>query len=274
MNGKKNMNLNSRNKMKISHECPLSLLNMSLEFNDYQFILPSLYERYERYKSFMDDYKGFKILDNGIFEGDNYTCVDLIQFVNEVKPDIFVVPDAWNDSVEGLKNAKYWMNVVKTQLPTNTQLMVVLQGKSIAEIVRLYLSCKDLGYKHFAFNHSSILYQDLFNHPKPLINQSMGRVMLMSELRKSGIIQDGDYIHLLGASSLDEFKFYQDPFYNFINSIDTSLPIINTLTDNWLNNTASYKKPNKKVEDFIDISIDEINHAQLKSNLLTFKLLS
>jgi len=39
--------------MKISHEVPLSLLEKSLMFNDYQYVLPHLIDKYNEYKLFM-----------------------------------------------------------------------------------------------------------------------------------------------------------------------------------------------------------------------------
>ena len=39
--------------MRISHETPLKLLQNSLKFNDYQYILPTFYNKYKEYKDFM-----------------------------------------------------------------------------------------------------------------------------------------------------------------------------------------------------------------------------
>ncbi len=36
----------------------------------------------------------FIIADNGLFEGDLFTEQQLIDFVNELQPNIFVIPDA------------------------------------------------------------------------------------------------------------------------------------------------------------------------------------
>lgn len=242
--------------MELSHEVPLCLLEKSREFNDYQFCLPTLMDNYPKYKEFFLNYRkkenSFIILDNGLFEEEKYTQKELIEKINLIKPDIFIVPDKWDDPIEGYKNAKYWIKVIKSSLPKDVKLMVVLQGKTYNEIKNLYILCKDLGYKHFSFNHSSIVYQTEFHHPDILINRAIGRVNLISKLKKEGIIQEGDYIHLLGASSLDEFKFYNNKFFGFINSLDTSLPIINSYKGIKLNLNNIYIKPTNKIEDFID----------------------
>ena len=38
--------------MKVSHEVPLALLEMSKSFNDYDYCLPHLLDKYEKYKEY------------------------------------------------------------------------------------------------------------------------------------------------------------------------------------------------------------------------------
>lgn len=178
-------------KIKISHEVPLSLLNESNKFNDYQYILPHLIDKYESYKNYMLSYRknsdSFIICDNGLFEGVTHTENDLIEKINLIKPDIFVVPDEWNDTALTYRNAKYWMNVIKEQLPKETELMVVMQGHSLGDFMNLYNQSAALGYTHFAFNHSSKYYQNDGYHPNPLVNQMMNRIYIISRLYKEKI---------------------------------------------------------------------------------------
>ena len=68
----------------------------------------------EEYKQYFKEAKlkgRFIIAYNGLFEGDSFTEQQLIDFVNELRPDIFVIPDVWNDSIQSYRNAKYWVNV-------------------------------------------------------------------------------------------------------------------------------------------------------------------
>jgi hypothetical protein len=244
--------------MKVSHEVPLSLLNRSRHFNDYDYCLPHLLDKYSQYKKYYLQAKldeRFIIMDNGLFEGITHTTEDLIEKINLIKPDIFITPDAWNDSQATYKNAKYWINTLKSQLPSETKLIIVLQGKTLDEITNLYDKCIDLGFKHFAFNHSSEVYQRIFNHPNKLINQMMGRIELVNLMKKQGYILDIHYIHLLGASLPQEFIYYKG--IDWINSVDTSSPIINGILGNIYEEYGLLTKPKNKIEEFFEDSLED-----------------
>lgn len=244
--------------MNISHEVPLCLLKRSLLFNDYQYVLPHLIDKYEQYKEHMLDYRkqenSFIICDNGLFEGVTHTTEDLIAKINLIKPDIFIVPDNWNDKDTTYKNAKYWMNTLKSQLPPETNLMVVMQG--MLSFMELYQECEDLGYKHFAFNHSSAAYQKMFFHPNKLINQALGRQHTINRMKHLGSIKNNHYIHLLGASLPQEFSYYKDPYFDFIKSVDSSSPIINGILGNYYKEHGLFFKPSEKIETFFEDDLD------------------
>ncbi len=89
--------------IKVSHELPLCLLDKSEEWNDYEFCLPTYWFKSEVYKQYYRDRitsSRFIIADNGLFEGDLFTEQQLIDFVNELQPNIFVIPDVWNDAFQ------------------------------------------------------------------------------------------------------------------------------------------------------------------------------
>ena len=247
--------------MKISHEVPLSLLERSKHFNDYDYCLPHLLDKYQQYRNFyiegkLQDPERFIIMDNGLFEGVTHTADDLIEKINLIKPDVFVVPDSWNDADTTYRNAKYWMNVIKHELPEEVNLMVVMQGTMVATIKNLYEACIDLGYNHFAFNHSSEAYQSMISHPNKLVNQMLGRVKLISEMKKHNFIKDSHYVHLLGASLPQEFLYYKDPYFDFIKSVDTSSPIINGVLDVTYESYGLFTKPKNKIEEFFEDDLE------------------
>jgi len=150
--------------MKISHELPLSLMHYGYEWNDYDYCLPHLIDKYEQYRLYFQKAKldkRFIIMDNGLFEGVEHTTEDLLSKINLIRPNIFIVPDAWNDSAITLRNAKSWMINYKQHLPEEVNLMAVCQGESLGELISTYQTLVDLGYTHIAFNHSSIAYQGM-----------------------------------------------------------------------------------------------------------------
>ena len=120
--------------IKVSHELPLCLMPYDRDLNDYDFCLPTYWFKSERYKNHFLKAKAagrFIIADNGLFEGDSFTEQQLIEFVNELRPDIFVIPDVWNDAKHSYKNAKFWQKVNTKYLPSETKLMAVVQKNKV-----------------------------------------------------------------------------------------------------------------------------------------------
>lgn len=241
--------------MLISHELPNSLLHLSKIYNDYEYCLPSYYVKYEEYRDYYLEAKRegrFIILDNGLFEGDKFTTEQLIEIINELKPDIFVVPDEWNDTFSTYINAFDWIFNHKPNIFPGTELMVVLQGTSFDEIKRLYKRCSAMGYEHFAFNHSSIAYQDAFMSPNKLYNAMVGRIALITEMHGEDFIRKNHYIHLLGCSLPQEFLYYGEG-YEFIKSVDTSNPVMAGLSGLLYNPWGLLDKIKDKLEKFIEV---------------------
>ena len=247
--------------MKISHEVPLELLEWSKTTNDYEYILPYFYKRYPEYKEFYLQCKTegrFSILDNGLFEGETYTTDDLLELIKSLNPDIFVVPDEWNDWSKTYEHAQEWIKL-KDQLPTDTNLMVVLQGESFEEIRRLYKFNYNLGYRYFALNHSSSAYNKLFPHKNYLVSKMMGRIQTVHQMAE--VFHNDVYVHLLGASLPQEFMYYEG--YNFIKSVDTSNPILHGVKKEYYNKFGMISKPKEKMEVFFDKEvISNIDYIQ------------
>jgi hypothetical protein len=213
--------------MKISHELPLGLMHNAYKWNDYDYCLPHLIDKYEQYKIFFQKSrldKRFIIMDNGLFEGVTHTTKDLLDKINLVSPDVFIVPDAWNDAATTLRNAKSWMINYKAGLPEGVNLMAVCQGRDMGELITTYQTLIDLGYTHIAFNHSSIAYQDRYPLNEPLHAQMYGRMEFIRKLVANNIVRNDVYHHLLGCSLPQEFMSYKD--WTFIKSVDTSNPIL------------------------------------------------
>jgi hypothetical protein len=213
--------------MKVSHELPLGLMHYGYEWNDYDYCLPHLIDHYEQYRLYFQKArldKRFIIMDNGLFEGVEHTTTDLLNKINLIRPNIFIVPDAWNDANTTLVNAKSWMNNYKPHLPEGVELMAVCQGKDMGELISTYQTLLDLGYRHIAFNHSSIAYQEMYPENKGLKASMYGRMEFIRQLVLTNTIDKSAYHHLLGASLPQEFMVYGD--WNFIKSCDTSNPIL------------------------------------------------
>jgi hypothetical protein len=244
--------------MKVSHELPLSLLHHGYEWNDYDYCLPHLIDKHEQYRLYFQKArlnKRFIIMDNGLFEGVTHTTEDLISKTYLIHPDIFIVPDAWNDSTTTVRNAKHWMLNYQSFLPVDTNLMAVCQGETIGELVTTYQTLVDLGYTHIAFNHSSIAYTNYYPNHSKLFAQMYGRIELIRRLVETGTVRTSLYHHMLGASNWKEFQAYTE--FDWIKSVDTSAPIINGALGIKFNHDEPYNKPAEKLEDIMEMDLSD-----------------
>jgi len=262
--------------MKVFHELPIDLMHYAYEWTDGDYCLPHLVDKYERYRLFFQKARldgRFIIMDNGLFEGITHTNEDLISKIEWLAPDIFIVPDAWNDSTTTIRNAKHWMINYKNKLPKRTSLMAVLQGKTFSELVSTYQILVDLGYKHIAINHSSEAYQTIGGDMSPLRKQMVGRHYLINRLLETNTIHQTYYHHLLGCSLPQEVMLYKnnDIFkYDCIRSIDTSSPIINGALGIRYEDGGLINKPKEKIEDFFDKDLSG-QIEDIKFNVQKFK---
>ena len=83
--------------IKVSHETPLCLLNDSKNFNDYDYCLPHLLDEEDGYEEYFRQAKEegrYIIMDNSLHElGEAYDTARLMFWINELRPNEFIVPD-------------------------------------------------------------------------------------------------------------------------------------------------------------------------------------
>ena len=258
------------NKIKISHEVPLCLLKESLKFNDYDYCLPHLLDQYEEYKNFFIKSKEsgrYIIMDNSLHElGVAYDTKRLLYWINELKPNEFIVPDVWEDKTQSVVNAKSWIGV---ELPKEVTKVAVVQAQNLYEAIICYQTYKDLGYKKIAFSYGASYYNDLCPHPNKDLGKAIGRVKVISKLFDLNVINKTDRVHLLGCAVPQEFGWYKG--MSFIESIDTSNPIMAALDSTFYTASGLYTKPEANMNDFFNIDRTKINENLLNHNILNFK---
>ena len=259
--------------MKVSHELPLGLMHHAYEWNDYDYCLPHLLDQYEQYKLFFQKSKKdkrFVIMDNGLFEGVEHTIEDLLEKTHLIQPDIFIVPDAWNDSTSTVRSAKHWMmNYGKKLKEIGVELMAVCQGQDMGELIITYQTLVDLGYTHIAFNHSSVAYEKAYPGEMPKLKKQMyGRMEFIRRLVESGSIRKNHYHHLLGCSLPQEFMAYSD--WKFIRSCDTSNPILVGAEGVRYTDSGINFKPEHKLEHYFEKDLED-RIEDIKFNVQIFK---
>jgi hypothetical protein len=256
--------------MKISHEVPLCLLEDSLWFNDYQYCLPHLLDQSQEYKDFFIKAKEnnvYIIMDNSLHElGHAYDSERLLYWINELKPNEFIVPDVWQDMKGSINNAREWS---KIDLPEEVTKVAVVQAMSLSEAMTCYQYYRDLGYTKIAFSYGASYYSELNNHPNPDLAKALGRIYVINHLYKIKLIKDDHRVHLLGCQVPQEFSWYND--IPFIETIDTSNPIMATLDNIEYHSTGLQTKPKANMNDNFYISPDKIDYELLNHNISTFK---
>jgi hypothetical protein len=118
-----------------------------------------------------------------------------------------------------------------------------------------YQTLVDLGYKHIAFNHSSIAYPTEYTGMDVLKSQMYGRMELIRRLVANNIIQPTYYHHLLGCSLPQEFMSYGD--WKFIKSVDTSNPILVGAEGVRYTDSGISFKPKEKLAHYFEKDLSE-----------------
>jgi hypothetical protein len=255
--------------VKISHETPLCLLENSREFNNYDYALPHLFDSEPGYLEYFRESKKmgrYIIMDNSLHElGHAYDTDRLLYWINEFEPDEFIVPDVWQDRDKSVVNARQWASV---ELPENTTKVAVVQATTLHEAATCYQTYKDLGYKKIAFSYGASYYNDVVPHPNKDLGKALGRISVISILHKIGVIEDNDRVHLLGCSVPQEFGWYQG--FKFIESIDTSNPIMAALEGIRYTEFGLTQKPKANMNDCFYMFEDQIDYDILDYNLIMF----
>ena len=258
-------------KVKISHEVPFCLLEKSREFNDYDYCLPHLMDENEEYRNFFYESKKmgrYIVMDNSLHElGEAYNSERLMHWVNEIEPNEFIVPDVWEDYAASVRNAKLWSY---PQLPSNTTKVAVVQAKSIYEAGLCVQAYRDLGYKKIAFSYGAEYYHtEMCPHPNIDLGKAIGRYMVLSNFQKNKTLLPNDRVHLLGTASPIEFGMYKN--MPFIESIDTSNPIMAAIGEMPYTKMGLHMKPIANMNKYQDMSIDFVNEDLVEYNVEMFR---
>ena len=232
-----------RDPIKISHETPICMLNESVMFNDYHYILFHLLDKYPKYKEFFltNEYQMDSILDNSAYEffvkGETLNIDTFAKSVEEMEPTYYILPDKLNDYLTTMKYIDEWD---KKYFDLPGKRMGVVQGNSLSEFVSCYKEIKDrvdkigisFGYRFLMDLVPDIIIKNRSYH----YCMSLGRINLLNFMEMNKLIDYKKEHHLLGCYLPAEFEYHKHRFY--IDSIDTAVPIkngfmYNSLKGNW-----------------------------------------
>ena len=211
--------------IKIAHECPNSIFSLVQKVTDYDYCLVHLLDENRNY---LDQFKQAiengreVILDNSLFELE--TPFDPDQFfywVEQLKPTWYIIPDALEDKELTISNCKSWVN---TYTPTSSKSIAVVQGKTYEEVVECYKAIEPLVDKvAISFDYS--FFKEWYPNQATKFHQYvLGRQKMLQMLVSDGVINTAKPHHLLGCGLAFEFAQYLN--YNWIDSLDTSNPVV------------------------------------------------
>lgn len=275
--------------IKINSELPLTMLDMNLELNDYDFVLFHLYQQYPAYREY---YKNLRrthptrlmILDNSAYEffvkGEE---LDLTMFANaiiDLKPDFYILPDKLMDMEKTLELTRGFYDtfekVIRDTTNNKSQPLAVAQGMVAADIFECLVIYLKEGIRNVALPFHNSFYteyaresvEDMWRlHFGQLTEDdkyACGRVQLVRDLES--LLSRFDHVHLLGSHNPWE-KHYYDP--EIIHTMDTGYPVKLAITGMELGEETS--KPNIIIDDFMTTELTMKQKELIKININHFK---
>lgn len=216
--------------MKIAHEAPLSIFDNVQALTDYDYALVHLFEENSDYwcKFLEAKQRGREIiLDNSIFElGTAWDGDRFAYWVERLQPDWYIVPDVLDSGQDTIDSFEAFIKKYPN-LPGKR--IAVAQGSTMIEWIDSYkyLSQHDKVDKiGISFNHP--FYQDV-DYGNKYLNMMAGRQGMLAFVLQNNIINTKKPHHILGCGLPQEYKAYSNFKYDWIESCDTSNPVIHGL---------------------------------------------
>ena len=266
--------------MKIAHEAPLSLMKYVKQVTDYDYALASLFGNVSGYYEYFTQSKkeGRKILlDNGVFEeGVAMEDKDYVNWIKDLQPDEYIVPDVMGDMHKTIVNFQKWL-LEYSDLPGKK--IGVVHGATIEDFIECYRFMSAYADK-IAINFSQSFYQNIYPQQQGVskeVKQAQGRLWIIGHLHSVGIWNTEKPHHLLGASIPAEFGAYKEKQPSFvcksIESLDTSNPVVYAIVKGrypkYINSLET--KETTKVKDLITTPYSDRLLVDVIANIIQFR---
>lgn len=266
--------------MLVSHETPISMLNESISYNDYDYALVHLFETHPKYYSFFKQslLAGREVLlDNSIFElKEAFDAEKYAEYIKELKPTYYIVPDVLED---GYKTTDSFLSFTEKYGDLPGLKIGAIQGRSYEEIAWCYrvLDLNNADYIAISFDFS--FYQTIGTslnttdtYLAKLQRMCSGRQRLIKMLQEDGIWNFNKPHHLLGNSLPQEMKAYKN--MPSIRSVDTSNPVIAGMHGiRYITDYGMTSKPKALLADLIDAELTNEQQQDVLYNVAEYKKL-
>ena len=271
-------------KINVSHESPISMLPISLTYNDYGYALVHLFETHPEYYKFYKTLSSSTdvpvLLDNSIFElGKSFEPGKYVKWIEALEPNYYIVPDVLEDGEKTIEAWDNWMSywTDRTSALGNGALKIgVVQGKNWNDLVQCYRFMSDQAdYVAISFDYS------YYEHTGEITTTSAGRKLqlwssgrqrFIHQLIDEGVWRWDKPHHLLGCSLAKEFSYYVDNNIHNIKSVDTSTPIMAGIKGYRYNDTFGLDhKPSTMLADLIEHEVTDDQTEDILYNTNMFK---
>lgn len=256
--------------IKIAHESPKSIFSEVQKFTDYDYALVHLFEEDKEYlQQFKKAIKDGRevILDNSIFELEEaFDAIKFNKWVKELTPTWYIVPDALEDAEKTMYQMGEWL-ADHDDVPGKK--IGVVQGKTYDEIVRCYRYMDTVGVDMIAISFDYSYYTKSCPHPNKYVSWMLGRVKLLGDLVRDGVINVNKPHHLLGCGLPQEFAFYKNSDYDWIYSLDTSNPVVHGIKGISYGSDGLWDKERQKLHELINYNVEDSN--LILNNIQKFK---
>ena len=256
--------------IKIAHESPKGIFKEVQGLTNYDYALVHLFEEDKEYLNLFKEAirKGREvILDNSIFELEEaFDAERFAYWVNEIRPTWYIVPDALEDTKRTMNQMAEW-NMKYSNLPGKK--IGVVQGKTYEQIKACYTYMDEIAnVDMIAISFDYSYYTESVPHPNKYVSWMLGRVKLLGDLLRDGIINEDKPHHLLGVGIPQEGLFYRG--YDWIYSMDTSNPVVHGIKGIEYGEEGLWSKESQKLFEMINEPVDKIDLNLVKYNINKF----
>lgn len=201
--------------MRLALECPANLVDKIQPFSDFAWLSAVEVLRSSEYSGYYKQYRGFKVLDNGVNEeGSPLSLDNLEKAANLVGAHMVVAPDWIGDFSKTLESLQ---DTLKKFGPE--RVVPVIQASSFTEAGAFSSHIRNMVANKTSVPFVAVPYricEESGDTPETL---ALKRALVVTNML------DGVNVHLLGFLSLGEFYWYGDNKPNVI-SIDTGIPVL------------------------------------------------
>ena len=259
--------------IKIAHESPKSIFEDVQELTDYDYALVHLFEEDTRYldlfKKALNNGREV-ILDNSIFElGKAFDAERYAYWIKELQPTYYIIPDALENINGTIEQCRHWLNFYD-HIPGKK--IGVVQGQTYEDIVTCYrFMDQSANVDTIAISFDYSYYSESVPNTNTLVSWALGRVKLLGDLHRDGVINISKNHHLLGCSLPQEFSFYKNSGWDWITSLDTSNPVVHGIKNIKYDSSGLFTKESQKLFEMINYERSKIDLQAVRHNINSFR---